>query len=96
MAIVISVVLVAAGTILFWRADGAVGGIDLDTAGVILMASGAIGFAASLLLSARRTSVRGAKDGPERDLLIPAAAEEWPDSEARQGHPRPPEQPPIP
>lgn len=95
MAILISIVLVAAGAILFWGASGTWGGIDVDTIGVILMAGGGIGIVASVLLSARSTSVPGA-EGLERDLLIPAAADEWPDSEAQRGQPQPPQRPPIP
>jgi hypothetical protein len=93
MAIMISAILVVAGAILFWGADGTVGGIDVNTLAVILMAGGGVGFVASIVLAARPTSAPGRKGGPGRDSVM-AAAEEWSDAEARHAEGEP-QRPPI-
>ncbi len=46
-----SILLIAAGAILTWGVNRTVGGIDIDTIGVILMIVGGIGLLATLLLS---------------------------------------------
>lgn len=94
MAIMISIILVAAGAILFWGADGTVGGIDVNALAVILMAGGGVGFVASVLLSARPTSARDAS-GQRRDSVMDAAAEEWAAAEARHAEEGQPQRPPI-
>lgn len=56
MVIVLGILLVAAGSVLFWGVDRTVSGVEVSTIGVIVMAVGGIGVLASLLLSARATS----------------------------------------
>jgi uncharacterized membrane protein YidH (DUF202 family) len=48
MAIGISIVLVALGAILIWGTSADVGGVELTTVGVVLVAFGAAGFVAAL------------------------------------------------
>jgi hypothetical protein len=73
MGIGVSVFLIAVGAILAFAVNVAVAGIDLDTVGLILMAVGAIGLAATLFLfngggwgGVRRTTIF------EGDVVEPA------------------------
>jgi hypothetical protein len=67
--VVFGILLVVAGAVLFWGFDRTIGGVEVSTIGVILMAVGGIGILASLLLSARATS------GGKGDRLGPLRAE---------------------
>ena len=49
MGIGFSVLLLAAGAILFWAVDATVEGINLDVVGIILMIAGAVGLLWSLV-----------------------------------------------
>ena len=89
MAIVINIVLFVAGAIVFFAVDGDLRGVDAVTVGAILMTVGGIGLLAALVLSTRPTSPRSSGEDREHEL-IPAAAEEWPESEERLGPRRPP------
>jgi hypothetical protein len=75
MATVIGILLVAAGVVLVWGVDRAVGGVEASTIGVILIAAGGVGLVASVLLSARATSGLGATERQGRDSLSPVEAE---------------------
>ena len=69
MGIGISVLLIAAGAVLYWAVTGDVQGVELDVVGVILMIVGAIGLLWALLASSampwRRTEV--VDDRPRRE-----------------------------
>jgi hypothetical protein len=49
MGIGVSIILIAAGAILYWAVNASVSGIEIDTVGVILMVVGAIGLLMSLI-----------------------------------------------
>ena len=49
MGISLSIVLIAVGAILAWAVNAEVSGIDLQTAGVILLVVGVVGLIASLV-----------------------------------------------
>lgn len=90
MVIVFSILLVAAGAVLFWGVDRTVSGVEVSTIGVIVMAVGGIGGLASLLLSARATSGRGG------DSLSPLGVIAGQEEETRPFRSDPPQQPPSP
>ena len=50
MGIGVSVFLMAVGAILAFAVDAEVGGVDLDTSGIILMVVGVIGLIASMII----------------------------------------------
>jgi hypothetical protein len=75
VSIVIGILLIGAGAILVWVIDGTVGGVATSTIGVLLIAIGAIGAAASELLAARTTSGRMPSNGQGRDPLGPVEVE---------------------
>lgn len=50
--------LLALGAILTWAVDFDVGGLEVNTIGVILMVVGAVGIIASLVMGRRREVVR--------------------------------------
>jgi hypothetical protein len=84
MAIMISLILVVTGAILLWGVEGTVAGTEVGTLGVILVAAGAVGFVASIVLSARPVSARGGRGIPGRDPVMIAAEDQWPDTDARR------------
>jgi hypothetical protein len=96
MVIVLGILLVAAGAALFWGVDRTVSGVEVSTMGVMLMAVGGIGVLASLLLSARATSGRGATAGRGGDSLSPLGVEAGQEDETRPFRRHPPQQPPSP
>ena len=58
MATGTSILLIALGAILAFAVDASVGGLDLDTVGIILMVAGVIGVIVSLIWIDRATSPR--------------------------------------
>jgi hypothetical protein len=82
-----SIVVIAAGAILYWAVDKQVSGIDLDAVGVILMIAGAVGLLLSLILGTRpereRTVVadRGAVGDPGAPYVASERAAVTPDRE---------------
>jgi hypothetical protein len=95
MALVIGIIVVAAGAVLVWGVDRTVSGVETSTIGVILMAVGGMGVLASLLLSAKRTTPDSETD-ERRDSLSPVSEEARPGEETSpfgRGWPR---QPPSP
>jgi len=59
MVVVLGILVVAAGAVLYWGFDRAIGGVDVSTVGVIVMAVGAIGLLVSLLVAARTSERAG-------------------------------------
>jgi hypothetical protein len=94
--IVFGILLVAAGAVLFWGVDRTMSGLEVSAIGVILMAAGGIGALASLLLSARPTSRRGATAGQGPDSLTPLGVEVGQEREMRPLERRRPHPPPEP
>jgi hypothetical protein len=94
VVIVFGILLVAAGAVLFWGVDRTVSGVEVSTIGLILMAVGGVGILASLLLSARPTSGRGATTGQGRDSLSPPGVEVRQEEETHPFGRRRPQQPP--
>ena len=50
MGIGVSLILIAVGAVLTWAVNASVSGVDINTIGVILMAAGAIGLVAALVI----------------------------------------------
>jgi hypothetical protein len=90
MAIVIGILLLGLGAILVWGLDHTVGGIDVATIGVILMAVGGVGILASFLASPRATRTGGGGTSePAWEGLAPV-----PEKAAKRQRPTSDERPP--
>ncbi len=64
MAVVIGILFLALGSVLVWRIDWSVSGVDVAPIGVVLMAVGGAVIVASLLVSPRATSGSGQTGEP--------------------------------
>ncbi len=70
MGIGISVLLLAAGAILYWAVTGDVQGVDLDVVGIILMIVGGIGLLWALIASSAAPWRRRTVASDERDRVV--------------------------
>ena len=62
MRIGLSILMIAAGAVLIWAVNASVSGVELDTAGWILLIAGAVGLLASLIW-------RGTPPQREREIV---------------------------
>ncbi len=88
MAIAMGMLLTAIGAVLVWGVDRTVSGVDVTMIGIILLAVGGIGAAASALLSARPTPGPRAAWPRDRDSLRPVEVETRRDEETPPVGPR--------